>query len=127
MNKKDYKGYELVKAIHDGEIKDGTIIEIHDLSTLDHIKTRIDYSNKRLNWLTGEFDTRCLFDDNIYFRILEDNTKEIEEVNLAYVVCQSDFEDGEIGKILNKFFRENDNKINEIIKVVNTIRKENKK
>ena len=79
MNKKDYKGYELIKAIHDGEIKDCTIIEVHDLSTLDHIKARITYSNKRLNWIAGDFDTGCLFDNNIYFRILEDNTEDIEE------------------------------------------------
>lgn len=80
MNKKDYKGYELIKAIHDGEIKDYTTIEVHDLSTLDHIKSKIEYSNKRLNWIAGEFDTTCLFDDNIYFRVLEDNTEEIEEL-----------------------------------------------
>ena len=82
MNKKDYKGYELIKAIHDGEIKDYTTIEVHDLSTLDHIKSKIEYSNKRLNWIAGEFDTTCLFDDNIYFRVLEDNTEEIEEIEL---------------------------------------------
>lgn len=80
MNKKDYKGYELIKAIYDGEIKDYTTIEVHDLSTLDHIKSKIEYSNKRLNWIAGEFDTTCLFDDNIYFRVLEDNTEEIEEL-----------------------------------------------
>lgn len=80
MNKKDYKGYELIKAIYDGEIKDYTTIEVHDLSTLDHIKSKIEYSNKRLNWIAGEFDTTCLFDDNIYFRVLEDNTEEIEEI-----------------------------------------------
>ena len=82
MNKKDYKGYELIKAIHDGEIKDYTTIEVHDLSTLDHVKSKIEYSNKRLNWIAGEFDTTCLFDDNIYFRVLEDNTEEIEEIEL---------------------------------------------
>ena len=82
MNKKDYKGYELIKAIYDGEIKDYTTIEVHDLSTLDHIKSKIEYSNKRLNWIAGEFDTTCLFDDNIYFRVLEDNTEEIEELEL---------------------------------------------
>ena len=79
MNKKDYRGYELIKVIHDGEIKDGAIIEVHDLSTLDHVKVRITFRNKKLNWISGEFDTSCLFDDNIYFRVLEDNTEEIEE------------------------------------------------
>lgn len=96
MNKKDYKGYELIKAIHDGEIKDYTTIEVHDLSTLDHIKSKIEYSNKRLNWIAGEFDTTCLFDDNIYFRVLEDNTEEIEEKSnfedMGYEIAQAYFE-----------------------------------
>lgn len=79
MNKKDYKGYELVKAIHNREIKDGTKIEVHSLKVLDNIIAVIEYSNKRLEWGTGEFDTSYLFDDDYYFRVLEDNTKEIEE------------------------------------------------
>ena len=113
MNKKDYKGYELIKAIHDGEIKDYTTIEVHDLSTLDHIKSKIEYSNKRLNWIAGEFDTTCLFDDNIYFRVLEDNTEEIEELKPV--------EDG----IAYRYeWSEIPNKINELVKAINSIRKD---
>ena len=78
MNKKDYKGYELIKAISDKEIKDKTKIEVHSLQ--DNIIAVIEYKNKRLEWGTGEFDTSYLFDDYIYFKILEDNTEEIEEI-----------------------------------------------
>ena len=114
MNKKDYKGYELIKAIYDGEIKDYTTIEVHDLSTLDHIKSKIEYSNKRLNWIAGEFDTTCLFDDNIYFRVLEDNTEEIEELEITEIVQNR----------LVKEIKENREKINELVKAVNSIRKD---
>lgn len=115
MNKKDYKGYELIKAIYDGEIKDYTTIEVHDLSTLDHIKSKIEYSNKRLNWIAGEFDTTCLFDDNIYFRVLEDNTEEIEEL--------FDYRTGE-NDLYNDNFDDMFRKINELVKAVKEIRKD---
>ena len=113
MNKKDYKGYELIKAIHDGEIKDYTTIEVHDLSTLDHIKSKIEYSNKRLNWIAGEFDTTCLFDDNIYFRVLEDNTEEIEEIPEE---CIEDCTDRNYAYLATKY--------NELVKAINSIRKD---
>lgn len=118
MNKKDYKGYELIKAIHDGEIKDYTTIEVHDLSTLDHIKSKIEYSNKRLNWIAGEFDTTCLFDDNIYFRVLEDNTEEIEELD-EWITRR----DGEVTQQEGKRL-EMCHKINELVKAVNQLRKD---
>lgn len=79
MNKKDYEGYELIKAISDKEIKDKTKIEVHSLKVLDNTIAVIEYKNKRLEWGTGEFDTSYLFDKDYYFRILEDNTEEIEE------------------------------------------------
>ena len=116
MNKKDYKGYELIKAIHDGEIKDGAIIEVHDLSTLDHIKARITFRNKKLNWISGEFDTSCLFDDNIYFRVLEDNTEEIEELDEEWTYIE-----GQVEKTWGKSELELVNKINELVKRINHI------
>ena len=82
MNKKDYEGYELIKAISDKEIKDKTKIEVHSLKVLDNTIAVIEYKNKRLEWGTGEFDTSYLFDKDYYFRILEDNTEEIEELEL---------------------------------------------
>jgi len=111
MNKKDYKGYELIKAISDKEIKDKTKIEVHSLQ--DNIIAVIEYKNKRLEWGTGEFDTSYLFDDNIYFRVLEDNTEEIEELKPVKDGLAYRYEWSEIPK-----------KINELVKAVNSIRKD---
>ena len=112
MNKKDYKGYELIKAISDKEIKDKTKIEVHSLQ--DNIIAVIEYKNKRLEWGTGEFDTSYLFDDNIYFRVLEDNTEEIEELEITEIVQNR----------LVKEIKENREKINELVKAINSIRKD---
>ena len=117
MNKKDYKGYELIKAIHDGEIKEGTRIEVHSLRVLDFTEAVIEYKNKRLEWGTGEFDTRYLMDDYYYFRVLEDNTEEIEELKRTENVydmtleCYHDIEK----KISNDELAD---KINEIIRYI---------
>ena len=69
---KTYKGYELIKAIADGEIKEGIEIEVHSLKVLNNIIATIKYTNKRLEWATGEFDTSCLVDNDYYFKVLED-------------------------------------------------------
>lgn len=85
---KTYKGYELIKAIEEGEIKENTKIEVHSLETLDRIVTIITYSSRRLNWKEGEFSTGYLCDGNYYFKVLEDEeTIDIDEIE-------------ELGKIL---------------------------
>lgn len=112
MNKKDYEGYELIKAISDKEIKDKTKIEVHSLKVLDNTIAVIEYKNKRLEWGTGEFDTSYLFDKDYYFRILEDNTEDIEEIDLT-----------KKQNIWDKLSMCED-KINELVKAVNKIRKE---
>ena len=111
MNKKDYKGYELIKAISDKEIKDKTKIEVHSLQ--DNIIAVIEYKNKRLEWGTGEFDTSYLFDDNIYFRVLEDNTEEIEEIP-----------EERIENCTDRNYAYLATKYNELVKVVKEIRKD---
>ena len=111
MNKKDYKGYELIKAIHDGEIKDGTKIEVHDLKVLDMVLTIIEYSERRLNWENGNWSTGDLFDDNIYFRVLEDNTEEIEELPIH----------DEDEKKYSVIVLDNRIKINELVRRINYI------
>ena len=122
MNKKDYKGYELIKAISDKEIKDKTKIEVHSLKVLDITIAVIEYSNKRLEWGTGEFDTSYLFDDNIYFRVLEDNTEEIEELECeeSKMYCDTQLIES------TKTAKQEDiiDKINELVKAVNEIRKD---
>ena len=113
MSKADYKGYELIKAIHDGEIKDGTRIEVHSLKVIDFTESVIEYKNKRLEWGIGEFNTSYLFDDYYYFRVLEDNTEEIEELKPVEDGATYRYEWSEIPK-----------KINELVKAVNSIRKD---
>ena len=109
MNKKDYKGYELIKAIHDGEIKDGTKIEVHDLKVLDRFLTIIEYSERRLNWENGNWSTGDLFDDNIYFRVLEDNTEEIEELPIYNNVATDErLKINELVRAINKLNTKND-------------------
>ena len=112
MNKKDYKGYELIKAISDKEIKDKTKIEVHSLQ--DNIIAVIEYKNKRLEWGTGEFDTSYLFDKDYYFRILEDNTEEIGELPI----------NDEDEKLYSPVILDNRIKINELVRAYNKIRKE---
>ena len=120
MNKKDYKGYELIKAIHDGEIKEGTRIEVHDLRVLDRVLTIIEYLERRLNWENGNWSTGDLFDDNIYFRVLEDNTEEIEEIGeFVDLIGMNENEE-----VLFKMIRCCTHKIDEIIKAINSIRKD---
>ena len=58
------------------------------------------------------------------FEILEDNTEEIEELNTYYVVCESDFKNGNIVKILNEFFEKNYRQAEKLRKVVNELRKD---
>lgn len=111
MNKKDYKGYELIKAISDKEIKDKTKIEVHSLQ--DNIIAVIEYKNKRLEWGTGEFDTSYLFDDYIYFKILEDNTEEIEEIPQYRIDNCTDYNYCYLAE-----------KYNKLAKAVNQIRKD---
>ena len=111
MNKKNYKGYELIKAISDKEIKDKTKIEVHSLQ--DNIIAVIEYKNKRLEWGTGEFDTSYLFDDYIYFKILEDNTEEIEEIPQYRIDNCTDYNYCYLAE-----------KYNKLAKAVNQIRKD---
>lgn len=114
MSKADYKGYELIKAIHDGEIKDGTRIEVHSLKVLDFTESVIEYKNKRLEWGIGEFNTSYLFDDYYYFRVLEDNTEEIEEYK-GESLEQLGYEIGKISTAIVKG----------LIKAVNEMKEEN--
>lgn len=66
------KGYELIKEIADGKIKENTQIEVHDLTVLDKVIAIIEYKNGRLNWVEGTFDTSYLVSLNCYFKIIEE-------------------------------------------------------
>ena len=99
-------------------------------SLQDNIIAVIEYKNKRLEWGTGEFDTSYLFDDNIYFRVLEDNTEEIEEIDENEAREKIFTYTGEEGLKSNLYcfslYTEHHivPKINELVKAVNSIRKD---
>ena len=82
------------------------------------------YVTENYDW----FNSDIYIDDwdnlNEYVEILEDNTEEIEETNLCYVTCESDFKNMNIVKLLNEFFEKNDLIVNELARAVNQIRKE---
>ncbi len=64
------KSNELFEMIHSGQIKENTKIEV---MTEDGIHIAyIEYQNKRLNWTSGEFDTKYLCDIETEFEIVEE-------------------------------------------------------
>lgn len=73
------KSNELFEQIHNGKIKENTRIEVKTEEGR-HI-AYIDYRNGRLNWASGEFDTRYLCDIKTEFEIYK-FPWEIEKLNL---------------------------------------------
>ena len=73
------KSNELFEMIHSGQIKENTKIDVKTENGL-HI-AYIDYKNKKLNWVSGEFDTRYLCDIETEFEIVKPEW-EIEKLNL---------------------------------------------
>lgn len=71
------KSNELFEKIHSGEIKENTKIEVKTESG-EHIAFVI-YECQRLNWISGEFDTRYLCDIDTEFEIVK-NSWEIEKL-----------------------------------------------
>ena len=104
-----------------------------------HIKYKYyqyDWSDNANNYICEDADGKRLsmFDDgyicilcnslNNEVEILEDNTEEIEEINTSYIVCENDFKDGNIVKILNEFFEKNYRQTERLRKAVNKLRKD---
>ena len=126
MNKKIlYKGYELIEAIYNKEIEEGTDIEVHEIDWCGQDKkiTNIEYKNNKLNWKTGEFDTSYLFYGRCYFKInaLEDTTEEIEELDIDEHGFIHTNNGAWKGRKLDVAFAD---KINELVRAVNELRKE---
>ena len=116
MNKKIYKGYELVKAIEDGEIKEGTILIFTSTISKDN-KKEVEVVRRPEGLILYKKDaaeilpTSWLFNSKI--EVLEDNTEEIEELKPVDDGITYRYEWSEIP-----------NKINELVKAINSIRKE---
>ena len=107
MNKKIYKGYELVKAIEDEEIKEGTILIFTSKISKDN-KKEVEVVRRPEGLILFKKDaaeilpTSWLFNSKI--EVLEDNTEEIEEL--------PDY---------NYSIKENRDKINELVRRIKYI------
>ena len=141
MNKKIYKGYELVKAIEDGEIKEGTILIFTSTISKDNKKeVEVVRRPEGLNLYKKDaaeiLPTSWLFNSKI--EVLEDNTEKIEELDTlnAYKLMESPYmvkllkeqrygefmehlKQSEV-EIANTIMKAED-KINELAKAVNQI------
>ena len=95
MNKKIYKGYELAEAVDNG---------ILDLEQRVNSFNDMEYYNCTIDFILRDNAKNVMFKE---FELLEDNTEEIEEL--------PDY---------NYSIKENRDKINELVKAVNSIRKE---
>lgn len=91
---------------------------------------KYNYHDYSKNYYYIEDTEECLFDDNIAFlandevEILEDNTEEIEELSTYRTFAEYD----ELAKkCINMNAEQFFYKINELVKAVNKLRKENKK
>lgn len=101
------KGYELIKEISDGKIKENTQIEVHDLTVLDKVIAIIEYKNGRLNWVEGTFDTSYLVSLNCYFKIIEEQ----QDIDIQSIKELEPLEDYEVDKTDVRLNRELINKI----------------
>ena len=101
------KSNELFEQIHSGEIKENTKIDVKTEEGL-HI-AYIEYKNKKLNWTSGDFDTRYLCDIETEFEIVKEEWK-IEKLDLKdmYTGDKIKFLEDKVNEIIDNL-----NKINE--------------
>lgn len=116
-------GIELLRLIANGEIKEGTFIEIYyDDEELG--KTLINETQYVDNQIKGDFKLSYLYNSSYRFHIVEEE-KDIEELNLIheyYLPSKELVEDYEFKKfVLDELFAQYD-KINELIKAVNKLK-----
>ena len=117
MNKKIYKGYELIKALADEDIEAGTILIF--TSTIDTTnKIEVEVARKpqglilyKRNTIDDILPSSWLLNSKI--EVLEDNTEEIEELEPVKDGITYRYEWSKIP-----------NKINELVKAINSIRKD---
>lgn len=120
MNKKIYKGYELIKAIEDEQIEEGTILTFTSTIAKD-TKKEVEVIRRPEGLILFKKDTLEILPTSWLFNskieILEDNTEEIEELKRTENVydmtleCYHDIEK----KISNDELAD---KINEIIRYI---------
>ena len=100
MNKKIYKGYELAEAVDNG---------ILNLEQKVKTANNMEYYNCTIDFILKDIAKNIMFKE---FEILEDNTKEIEEL-FDYRTGESD--------LYNDNFDDMFRKINELVRAVNQI------
>lgn len=117
-------GGTLYEFINNGTIKAGTKLKVYED---DNYITTITFDGYDFVWESGIFTSGMLFNPLCDFEILEEE-KEIEELSLLgdpRVTCEDSF----LSRILtnnNKEHNEIINKINELVREVNKIKKEGK-
>ena len=124
MNKK-IKVIELFNMLANGDIPEMIKYRCQEYQIILDEYRRLE-DNRRL---TDIYVLEKILNDEV--EILEDECKNeeeidiqgIEEKDISYVICDSDFEDGCITKLLNSFFKENQKYIDEILKAVKQLDK----
>ena len=107
---KTYNGWELIQAISSEEIKEGTRIEVHDLSVTDRLVTTIMINrDKGIIWQAGEFYTSMLANEYYYFKPINDDIDIDSIEELKKVTTQSETYES---------VYENREKINELVRAV---------
>ena len=100
-----------MKAIADGEIKEGTYIDVHDSGGSGEKIATILYTNEKLNWETGSFTTAYLCSKRYTFIVSEEQQDiDIQAIENLYEwvtrrngeVTQTEGKILEIGNKLNK-------------------------
>lgn len=74
------------------------------------------YSNQKLNWETGEFDTSYLSNNYCYFELIEDNNIDID--------CIEEITIGDIANIDGMANERIKNKFNQLVQAVKQLNKE---
>ena len=110
MSKKIYKGYELIKAIADGEIKENSRIDV--FTDYGAYITTIKYKEGQLDWKSGEFNTGFLCSEEARFELIEDETIDIESIEELDIYEENVSK----GNIIDK--------INELVQAVKQLNKE---
>lgn len=125
MNKKIYKGYELIKALADEDIEAGTIlIFTSTINTTNKIEVEVARKPQGLilykrNTIDDILPSSWLLNSKI--EVLEDNTEEIEELDIQKIEGLKPIEDG-ITYIYE--WSEIPNKINELVRAVKKLDKD---
>ena len=122
MNKKIYKGYELIEAIANKKIKDYTKIIPHYPNN-DCTVEYFEYSNGFIHDDKHSDDVNvCIFLKNDRtFEILEDNTEEIEIIKTLYGITEPEIGWKNEGRLI-KYLTEIREKVNELVKAVNKMK-----